>query len=478
MKADNKVLHYFEEISKIPRASGDEGHIADYLMNFAEKRGLYASRDKANNVIIKKPASVADSTCAPVIIQGHIDMVYVRSEDCDIPYEQGIKLIEEDGWLKAKGTTLGADNGVAVAIALALLDSEDIRHPALEAVFTASEEIGLLGAAALDYSKLEGKYVINLDTEEEGVFFTSCAGAFRNELLIPIEYESVNNGIGIDIVIGGLSGGHSGMEINEGRGNAICLLGRLLAELPSGPRLCSVKAEGKMNAISVRAEARLVCPKEQLEEIKTLFKSMEQAFKHELQGRDEVYISLDELGGGEYKCLKDESKSRLVSAMLLLPDGVLGMSFDVPELVETSANTGVAETGDNAVSFLSCVRSSLGSRKEQLRRKYAALAELCKGESICTGEYPQWEHKNHSPLREISMDCYESLFGEKPRQAAVHAGLECGFFAERLEGADVISYGPNLKDVHTPKEHLEISSFLRMWELTAAILEKLAFEAV
>ncbi|NLV86350.1 MAG: aminoacyl-histidine dipeptidase [Clostridiales bacterium] len=478
MKADDKVLHYFKEISKIPRASGDEGHIADYLMDFAKKRGLYAYRDKANNVIIKKPATQADSSCPPVIIQGHTDMVYIRNEDCIIPYEQGIKLIQEDGWLKAEGTTLGADNGVAVAIALALLDSKDLSHPALEAVFTASEEIGLLGAAALDYSKLEGKYVINLDTEEEGVFFTSCAGAFRNELLIPVEYESVNEGIGIDIVIGGLYGGHSGMEINEGRGNAICLLGRLLSEFPSGARLCSITAEGKMNAIPVKAEAKLVCSSEQLEEIKTLVKHMEQAFKHELSGRDEVYISLDELGKGEHKCLKEESKTRLVSAMLLLPDGVLGMSSDISGLVESSANTGVAESRDDAISFLSCVRSSVGSRKEQLRRRYAALAELCKGESICTGDYPQWEHKKHSPLREISMDCYESLFGEKARQAAVHAGLECGFFAERLEGADVISFGPNLKDVHTPKERLELSSLLRVWELTVAILERLASERV
>ncbi len=470
---DNRVLHFFEEISKIPRESGDEKAISDYLVGFARERGLEVYQDQVYNVIIKKPATVKDCKCAPVILQGHTDMVYVRDAGCNRAYSDGIGLIIKDGYLSADGTTLGADNGIAVAYALAVLDSEDIPHPDLEAVFTVSEETGLTGAQKLDCSRLKGKYLFNMDTEEEGVFFTSCAGAFRNEITLPLYFEQ-RHGQELTLKISGLRGGHSGAEIHTGMGNAIILIGRVLAALGNRVGIASITAQGKMNAICNNAQAKLFCSPEGLGEIEALVKEMEATFCHELGERDSVKLTLEKGEGKTAKCYTEACRKRAVAILTLIPNGVMGMSFDIEGLVETSANPGFIEQSENRLSILSSSRSSVGSRKEEMRVRYGALAELCGAECVFSGDYPHWEYKQTSPLRDLAKDTYRELFNKEPEAMALHAGLECGHFAQRLRDTDIISYGPNLYDIHTPRERAQLESVDRMWRFTLAILKKLA----
>jgi len=470
----DRVLHYFEEISRIPRSSGDERAISEYLAVFAKEHGFEYVQDDRDNVIIKKPASVRNCRCEPVIIQGHTDMVYVRGEGCKRAYEDGIGLIYRDGWLSADGTTLGADNGIAVAFALALLDSEDIPHPDIEAVFTASEEIGMLGAENLDCSNLRGKYLINLDTEIEGVFFTSCAGAFRNELRLPAERETLNGLNSLKIRISGLRGGHSGMEIHEGRANAIQLMARILDKLEGKVHLSSLEAEGKTNAISNNAAAEIFADEKALDAAIKTIKEMERKFQTEYCGRDDVAIALIRGEKKSASCYTESSQRKIVAALLLIPCGVLGMSFNMPGLVESSSNPGYIEEKEDGISVFSLSRSAIGSRKAEIRARLCAIAELCGGESICTSDYPQWEFRQDSPLRALAMRTYEEMFGTEARTCAIHAGLECGYFNEYLNGVDIISYGPDLEGVHTPKERANLDSIERVWQLTQAILEKLA----
>ena len=477
MEDAKKVFHYFEEISRIPRESGDEKAICEYLIGFAGERGLETYSDEHWNVIIKKKATVPNCACAPVIIQGHTDMVYVRDESCKRAYEDGIGLIYKDGWLMADGTTLGADDGLAVAYALALLDSKYIIHPDIEAVFTTEEEVGLIGASYLDFSLLKGKYMLNIDTEEEGTFFTSCAGAFRNEIRIPIVRETVEGLCPLTVKIHGLIGGHSGMEIGEGRGNAIAMMARILSALGREVHLSALTATGKTNAISNNATAELFVEEAKLSKVEGLIRGMENDFRNELGRRDvfSIDISVGEKQSGS--CYSEESRKKTVSALSLLPCGVIGMSFDVPNLVETSANPAILEQGENELVVLSTSRSSVGSHKLEMRAKYAAVAELCGGESICSSDYPQWEFRADSPLRELAMKTYKELFNKEAKTAAIHAGLECGYFAEKLDGVDIISYGPIMQDVHTPRERTNVASVERTWTLTQGILEGLAKQA-
>lgn len=472
-----KVFHYFEEISQIPRESGDEKAIAAYLVGFAKERGLEFYSDSHSNVIIKKTATVPNCACAPVIIQGHTDMVYVRDDSCKIPYENGIGLIYKDGWLMADGTTLGADDGIAVAYALALLDSDDIACPDLEAVFTTGEEIGCLGVGELDFNLLKAKYVINIDTDEEGVFFTSCAGAFRNNLSLPIEREMVSGLCPLTVRIHGLKGGHSGGDIHLGKANGIMLMSRILSELGDNVRIASIEAEGKTNAISTNATAELFVKKSELQSVEALIKQLESDFKHEYGNRDSVNVELVLGDVRDASCYNAESQKRVVSALSLLPNGVLGMSFEIADLVESSSNPGFIEQKENELIIHSLARSSVGSRKTEMKEKFAAIAALTGGTSVSSAEYPQWEYRANSPLRALAMETYKELFNKEAKAMAIHAGLECGFFDKMLDVVDIISYGPDLRDIHTPKERADIASVERIWTLTLSILEKLAKQA-
>ena len=474
MKNADKVFHYFEEISKIPRSSGDEKAISDYLVAFAKERGLEVIQDSYYNVIIKKQATKPRCTCAPVIVQGHTDMVYVREDTCQRRYEDGIGLIYKDGWLSADGTTLGADNGIAVVYALALLDSEDIIHPDIEAVFTVSEEIGLIGAEHLDYSKLRGKYLLNIDTEDEGIFYTSCAGAFRNEIKVPIKREIVQGLNQLTVKIRGLKGGHSGMEINEGRANALSLLARLLSRIGDDAHVASLKSEGKTNAICNNATTELFVEDTKLDQIESFIKEMESEFKNEHGSRDSIIIEIHRGEKCSANCYTNDSRKRITAALMLLPCGVIGMSHLIPGLVETSANPAYLEESEGEITILSSARSSVGSIKAEMKDKYKAIANLCGGVSECSADYPQWEYRENSPLRELAMKTYKELFNKEAETRAIHAGLECGYFDEKIRGVDIISFGPDLYDVHTPLERANIESVERMWTFTQVLLEKLA----
>lgn len=476
MKNAEKVTDFFKQICAIPHASYDEKRISDFLMGFAAERGLEAYRDEMNNVLIKKSSTVDGCGCQPVIIQGHMDMVYVRSEDCQRDYEQGIAVIEKNGWLCAEGTTLGADDGVAVAYALALLDSEDIPHPDLEVVITVQEEVGLAGAEKFDCSRLQGKYFLNLDTEDEGVFYTSCAGAFRNDLEIPVEREMLSGMTELKVCLGGMLGGHSGIEIQLGRGNAIVLMGRLLAEAGEDAHIHSIECDGKMNAIASRCEAVLYIAPDRLDAVLDSFNRSVGVFNKELKGVDAVELQTVMGERESISCYTQESRKRVLAALSLLPNGVLGMSAAVEGLVETSANPGIARQNHDCLVISSSVRSSVGSRKEEVRQRLWALACLTGGKSVCSNDYPQWEYREHSPLRELAMDSYRELFGLEPRAAAIHAGLECGYFDARLPEADIISFGPDQENVHTPLERVRISSLENVWRLLCRILERLARE--
>lgn len=470
----DRVLYFFREISAVPRASYDEKRISDYLMEFAKTRNLESYQDESNNVIIKKPATISDCTCAPVIIQGHMDMVYVRESDCTGEYEQGLSLTERDGFISAEGTTLGADNGIALAYGLALLDSSEILHPDLELVCTVQEEVGLAGAQQLDCSKLQGKYFINLDTEDEGIFYTSCAGAVRNDLTIPIEREKVEDVKKISVELSGLTGGHSGMEIQLGRGNAIVLLARLLSAVcGKDVHINSMECDGKMNAIATGAKAVIYAKPSKVNKTIAKLESTVEDFNRELKGYDSVQINIQAGKVQSARCYTNASRKTALSALLLVPNGVMGMSHAVSNLVETSSNPGVLKQHDKKLVVSSSVRSCVATRKWEIADRIDAIAKLTGGKSVCSNDYPQWEYHESSYLRELAMDTYRELFGKEPEMRAIHAGLECGYFDERLEDCDIVSFGPNLYDVHTPKERAEICSIENVWKLLQQMLYKL-----
>ena len=473
----DRVFDFFREISAIPRASFDEERISNYLVSFAKSRNLEVYQDESHNVVIKKPSNIPNCKCPPVIIQGHMDMVYVQSPDCKRSYEDGVGLLEKDGWLCADGTTLGADNGIAVAYELALLDSDNIPHPDLEMIFTVQEEVGMFGAENLDCSELKGKYFINLDTEDEGVFFTSCAGAVRSEVQIPIKYKKIKTDGMKKLVIKleGLTGGHSGMEIHKFRGNAIVLLGRLISEADiKGVHLHSMECNGKMNAIANSAKAVLYVENDRLAEIMKQLESSVADFKHELDGVDNVELNMKikKCKKKSVFCYSKKSLKRALAAISLLPNGMLCMSTK-SGIVETSANMGILTEVDDKLLICSAIRSSVGTKKKDIARKYKLVAKLCGGYCKLYGDYPQWEYRENSPLRDIAMDTYREIFGKEPVVRAVHCGLECGYFDQKLKDADVISFGPDQEDVHTPKERLNIASVERVWQLIQAMLEKL-----
>lgn len=476
MSSSEKALRYFEEISRIPRQSGDERAIADYIENFAGERGLDYYRDSLNNILVRKGGNVPGSACPPVILQGHTDMVFVRDPEVDSRYEDGLELIREDGWLSARGTSLGADDGVAVAYMLAVLDSDDILHPDIEALFTASEEVGLLGAAGFDCTRLKGKYLINLDMEAEGVIYASCAGGCRHDLVTPMEREKVTGTLGIDLSIEGLFGGHSGSEIGKGRANAVVLMARLLTAIGDSLRVEEISAEGKDNAICNNCRVRACAAEEDMDRIIDTISLYSGIFTEEYGDADDITLAFAGTGRRDAECYTAESLRRLCRIIALTPCGALDYSRRIPGLVETSSNIGVLKNGDRGIELHIQSRSLSGSRLAELKEKFAALAALSGCEDIVGSEYPQWEWRDSSHLRDVALETYRSLFGRDAEISAIHAGLECGFFSLRLPDCDMIAMGPDVPDIHTTNEKLGIASFDRVWLHLTAIIEALAKE--
>ncbi|MBE6928517.1 MAG: aminoacyl-histidine dipeptidase [Ruminococcaceae bacterium] len=461
------VMHYFEEICAVPHGSFDTKRISDYCVDFAKSHGLRYVQDKYNNVVIFKLATAGYENHPTVILQGHLDMVCEKDDDCDIDFStDGLRLCHDGKFISAEGTTLGGDDGIAIAYALALLAATDVKHPALECVFTVDEEVGMLGADAMDMSVLQGRLLLNCDSEDEGILTVSCAGGARSDYRLPIAYETAQ-GRAWQVAVADLIGGHSGVEINKGRANANKVLGRILAKLPV--RLICIDGGSKDNAIPRQSVAKLVSDAENFEELFAAAARQEQKTLPETE--TEVRF-LCEPAQAE-KMMTRESSEAVLGLLNDLPNGVQKMSSDIEGLVQTSLNLGVLETKEDAVRMAFSVRSSVNDEKDALLAQLVALSKKYGTEYSESGHYPAWEYCKDSILRETMVQTFRELYGREPIVEAIHAGLECGIFCDRLQGLDAVSFGPQMYDIHTSRERLDIASVERTWNYLLAVLEKL-----
>ncbi|MCM1087414.1 MAG: aminoacyl-histidine dipeptidase [Muribaculaceae bacterium] len=469
------VFHFFEEICKIPHGSGNEEGISNYIKAFAEKRGLFCIQDEWKNLILAKEAAKGYEAEETLILQGHMDMVAVKEPELSIDMKkEPLQLQREGDTIFAKGTSLGGDDGIAVAYILALLDAKDIPHPRLEAILTVGEEVGMEGAGKIDLSMLQGKRMLNLDNEEEGVLLTSCAGGVRADCRLPVAWEE-KSGVLLQVQVDGLQGGHSGAEIIKEGGNANCLIGRVLDALlkETSPSLCSLKGGLADNAIPRQAEAEFLVAKEEVNRCLQIVRDMEGQIQKELAVKD-AGVRLLAAAGEEKRvsCLQKDSMKKTATYLMAMPNGIQAMSADVEGLVETSLNLGIMELTEEGFFLHYAIRSSLESARQAVCRKLEAVSHLAGGEVSFCGEYPGWAYKQDSPLRDKMVAVYEKMYGKKPEVAAIHAGLECGLISAKIEGLDCISYGPDMKDIHTTKETLSISSTQRAWEYLLEVLKQ------
>lgn len=483
-----RVWKYFEDLCGIPHGSYNEKAVSDYCVAFARERGLEVYQDKAWNVVIIKEASAGYEEEEPLILQGHLDMVCVKTPDCDLDFKKdGLRLKAEGDYVSAKGTSLGGDDGIAVAYALALLDDDHLPHPRLEAVFTTAEEVGMDGATALDVSVLKGHTVLNLDSEEEGIFLAGCAGGCSAKLILPAKRES-GNGIRAELSVHGLKGGHSGAEINKGRGNANVLLGlmleKLYKELPGEalPKLVSCEGGEKDNAIPRESRAVLLFPdtvtteqKKAVEQICADFEKDRKKQDETLSGRadENLKVTLKWSGAARGDTVSQEAFEALL-AILTASNGVIRMSRDIPGLVQTSLNLGVLRSEAGELSVRYSIRSSVSEEKNEQVERLQKLAKDCGSAMEVNGDYPAWEYRKNSPFREECVRIYEEMFGRAPKVEVIHAGLECGILASKIPDLDCISMGPDMKDIHTTEERMNIASVERMWNFILEIVKRRA----
>lgn len=471
-----RVFHYFEEITKIPHGSGNTKEISDYLVNFAKEHGLSYVQDEMNNVVIYKPAYKGYEDAPVVILQGHMDMVCEKRPDVEHDFTKDpLNLSVKDGYISANGTTLGGDDGIAVAYALALLESDDIPHPALEVLITVDEEIGLLGAVGLDCSVLKGRRLINLDSEAEGSIWISCAGGLTGISHIPVQRVEAE-GEKLLVKVCGLMGGHSGAEIDKNRANANILMGRFLYGLKKQAdyEILSLEGGKKDNAITRETVAELLVAKEMTEAVKAYAKEQQAKLREEYAGSDEgIAIEILEKGTEKGAVLHPTSREKVLFYLMNVPFGIAKMSGSIEGLVETSSNIGILKLFEGELSASSSVRSSVEAARDALSDKIEYLTEFLGGEYEVQGAYPAWEYRKESPLRDKMVEVYEQVYGEKPNVVAIHAGLECGLFYKKMEGLDCVSLGPNMKDIHTSEEVLDIASTERVWKYLLKVLENL-----
>lgn len=468
----NSVFRFFEELCAIPHGSGNTKAVSDWCVEFAKARGLEHYQDEADNVIIIQEAAPGYEAAAPIILQGHLDMVCEKEPGCakDLARE-GLDLAVDGDFVYAKGTTLGGDDGIAVAMALAVLNDPSIPHPRLEVVLTTGEEIGMLGAAALDAAPLRGRQLLNLDSEEEGVFTVSCAGGSLARCTLPVAREPFA-GAAVAVRISGLVGGHSGAEIHRGRANADILLGRVLRAMAAETELRLVSAAGglKDNAIPVAAEA--VALTADAGHAIAAAAALAAALKEEYRTA-EPGLTVEALPAETAELPMDAcSTARALCLLACAPNGVQEMSRDIPGLVQTSLNLGVLETSAAKLSAVFCVRSSVASQKEMLHDRLRCLAETLGGTVDISGDYPAWEYRADSALRERMVEVFQEQYGHGPRIEAIHAGVECGLLCGKLPGLDCVSIGPDLTEIHTPREKMSTSSVQRVWAFVLEVLRR------
>lgn len=470
-----KIFYYFEEISNIPRGSKNNLEISNYLAEFAKNHGLEYFQDEFLNVVIIKEATAGYEACPTVILQGHMDMVCEKNADTIHDFlKEPLELKVEGDYIFAEGTTLGGDDGIAVAYALAILDSNEYEHPRLEVVITTDEEIGMDGAIGLDTSILKGKYMINIDSEEEGIFLSSSAGGLTGEVRLPIERESFEGKI-VNISILGLKGGHSGTEINKGHINSNILMGRLLYDLKEllEYRLYSVDGGLKDNAIPREAKAVIMINDKDADKLVKYISLLENQYKSEFSANEEGLNIKYDIGSNDIRnTFKKDVKEKVIFFLNQSPNGVQVMSQSIEGLVESSLNLGVLRTDEKEIIYFFSIRSSVNSYKTYLSNKLNMFAEFLGGSYKIFGEYPAWEYKPDSKLRQLFKKIYEIQYGKEPVIMAIHAGLECGIIAGKIENLDIISLGPDILDIHTPKERLSISSAKRVFDYVLKVLKE------
>ena len=467
------VFAYFEKLCSIPHGSGNTKAISDYLVSFAQQQGLRYVQDTLNNVIIFAPGTCGYEDHAPVILQGHMDMVCEKDDDCPLDMERdGLDIDHDNEWIFAKGTTLGGDNGIAVAYGLALLADPTIPHPPLEVIFTVDEETGMYGAAGIDLSMLRGRMLINADSEDEGIFTVSCAGGARGTIKLPVSRRAVY-GPCIKLTVEGLQGGHSGVEIHKNRANANKIMGILLHRVQELMPLCMTGFSGgaKDNAIPRSCQVTLVAMGMHLERINEITQSLQDEIRKHFDEPEAVVRGddVEALGGN---ALSTEDTARVIELLNAVPNGVQAWSQDIEGLVQTSLNLGVAELGDE-LRLTFAVRSSVNLEKRELLDRLKALAEQFGGSYSETGDYPAWEYKKYSHLRDVMVQTYSRKYGKEPEVVAIHAGLECGLLSEKLPGLDCVSIGPDMQDIHTSRERLSIASTQRTWDFLLEVLKNL-----
>lgn len=468
-----KLFYLFEEITKIPRGSGNEEAIAKWIENFAKERGLFCIRDSVNNVFVRKEATKGYENEPAVLLQGHTDMVCEKNSDVDFDFlKDSINIyIDENGFLRARGTTLGADNGVAVAMMLALLDGECAEHPAIECLFTVEEETGLDGAKAFDYSVVKARRMINLDSEDDGEVVVGCAGGNFHKITLPLTLCDFS-GTAVKISVGGLMGGHSGANIDSGRANANKLLGRALLQIGavSPVNLVSIAGGSKDNAIP--REAVAVISVEDTDKFDEIFAKISSEIKNELSEEDSgFFMKWEKLDKCE-KMADRFSTDRIISFVSSVQNGVLAMSTNIAGLVEFSRNLGIIATDGDKVSFIFSARSAIDSQLDFAASEIESLAKMFGGSAEQMGRYPGWEFAKISPLREKYLDIFRKMNGTEPKVTVIHAGLECGIIKSNISDMDIISIGPGMRDIHSPDEALDLASFEKTWKIVCELLKK------
>lgn len=467
------VFTYFEELCAIPHGSGNTKAISDYLAAFARAQGLRYIQDEDNNIIIFKDGTSGYENSAPVILQGHMDMVCEKDAACSLNMEtDGLDIAHDGQYVFAKGTTLGGDDGIAVAFAMALLADTSVSHPPLEVIITVDEEIGLLGANSIDVSMLKGRRLINIDSEEEGVFTVACAGGATATIELPTPRHAVY-GPCIRLVVEGLQGGHSGVEIHKNRANANKIMGELLSRVREIMPFCLTSFGGgaKDNAIPRSCQATMVMLGMNPERINEITDALQAEIRTQYDEPEAIVRgeNVDALGGN---ALSTELTDKVIALLCSVPNGVQEMSKDIPGLVQTSLNLGVAKLSENLELTFS-VRSNVNAEKQDLLDKLRELAQFYDGQYRQMGEYPAWEYRPESQLRDTMVAAYTDMFARKPEVVAIHAGLECGLFSEKLPGLDSVSIGPEMHDIHTSRERLGIASTQRTWEFLLEVLRRL-----
>ncbi len=471
------VWYHFEEICKYPRASKKEEKIAEYVVSVGKRLGLQVEKDKFGNIVIRKPATPGKENLKTVVLQGHIDMVCEKNRDVEHDFDKDPIYPYIDGdWVKAKGTTLGADNGIGVACALAVLEATDVEHGPLECLFTLDEETGLTGASSLKKNWLKADILINMDSEDIGVIFIGCSGGKNTAATFKAKLEKTpRNYSSFELKVAGLKGGHSGLEIHVGRGNAVKILNRAIWSYSqeNNIRLAEINGGNKHNAIPREAFSVVLVPKNDEKKLKKFVAKFNETVKAEyVSVEPDLMVSMEKHAAPE-KVLDEKTQKHLLNALYAIPHGVIKMSNDIPGLVETSTNLAVVETKGKNINIVTSQRSPVFSQNVDITNMVSSVLKLAGAEITYGDGYPGWAPDIHSDILKVFKSTFTKMYGKEPEVTAIHAGLECGIIKEKYPNMDMISFGPTMRDVHSPAEKLQISTVPEFYNQLKTVLKNI-----